>query len=172
MYTVDDHDRVVELRDIPPGDSGAPCPLVLLEEGATTVVYFCPNPPPGWDGSTATMRGSDAAGEPAAIVRFVGTRATSFGAPNDEAFAGHPLAARGLHPYGAFEVLHSSWIRALERMDRVHPGHTAGMFAAYRHFVLAFHDTTFECVARSYACERSTGPLTALVAREALREGR
>ena len=104
-------------------------------------------------------------------MRFAVTRATSLGAPNDEAFAGHPLASRGLHPYGAFEILDSSWVRALERMNRVHSRHTPAMFAAYRHFVLTFHDTTFECVAESYACGRATGPLTELLAREVLREG-
>lgn len=171
MYSVDDRDRVVELLDIPRCDSGAPCPLVLLAEGAATVVYFCPNTPAEWDGSSATMRGPEMAGDPAAIVRFERTRATSFGAPNDEAFAGHPLASRGLRPYGAFEVLDSSWIRGLEKMNRVHPRHSAAMFAAYRHFVLTFHDTTFECVAVRYACEHATAPLTELVAREALREG-
>ena len=107
-------------------------------------------------------------GEPAAIVRFTLPRASSFGPPNDEAFAGHPLAARGLEPYGAFEVKQPSWIRALERMNAVHANHEPEHFARFRHFVFTFHDTTFECVATGYACEIATGPLTALVARASL----
>lgn len=161
----------MELSDIPRCDVGAPCPLFFLSEHTSTVAYFLPNPPASWDGSWTTMRGPEASGEPAAIVRFSGTQATFLGAPNDEAFDGHPLASRGLRPCGAFEVLDSSWIRRLEQMNRVHPSHTAEMFAAYRHFVLSFHDTTFECVARACAWEVGAGPLTAIIANEAARSG-
>ncbi len=43
-----------------------------------------------------------------AVISFRRHRAFTFGPPNDEAFSGHPLASRGLHPYGAFEMQHSS----------------------------------------------------------------
>jgi hypothetical protein len=43
--------------------------------------------------------------------------AHTFGPSNDEAFSGHPLAARGLTPYGAFKIENSSWVRHLERMN-------------------------------------------------------
>ena len=84
-------------------------------------------------------------------------RSFMFGAPNDEAFAGHPLASRGLHPYGAFEVRSSSWIRQLERMNSVHPFHKPERFQRLKHFVFAFHDSTFECVAESYAISNYEG---------------
>ncbi len=92
-----------------------------------------------------------------------------FGPPNDEAFAGHPLASRGLQPYGAFEVLASSWIRQLERMNAVHRHHDPEDFAVYRHIVLAFHDSTFECIAEGYTCEEAWGFPSSLIA-HALRE--
>lgn len=85
-----------------------------------------------------------------AVVRFALVHAHLFGPPNDEAFSGHPLASRGLTPYAAFEVEHSSWLRSLERMNTVHPHHRPEQFARYRHFILAFHDSTFECVAESF----------------------
>ena len=87
-------------------------------------------------------------GETMAVVRFVGCRAHMFGPPNDEAFAGHPLAGRGLRPYGAFLVQNSSWLRGLERMNAVHPRHNPERFRELKHFVLTFHDSTFECIAR------------------------
>jgi hypothetical protein len=86
-------------------------------------------------------------GEEYAIVKLILPRAHYFGPPNDEAMSGHPLAERGLGPYGVFEVRNSSWIRALEQMNRVHPSYNASRFRALRHFVLTFHDKTFECVA-------------------------
>ena len=46
-----------------------------------------------------------------------------FGSPNGESFGGHPSAERGLEPYGAFDIEHSSWIRQLAIMHRVHDLH-------------------------------------------------
>jgi hypothetical protein len=165
MYMVDARDRVIELHDVPQSSPGAPCPLVLANEGKVLVLYHRHFVEPGWDGTTARMVGPSSAGEPAAIVRFDWVTASMFGPPNDEAFAGHPLASRGLRPYGAFEVLDSSWVRRLERMNSVHPQHRPESYSDRRHFVLTFHDSVFECVARSYACELVVGPLTGLVAR-------
>jgi hypothetical protein len=117
------------------------------------------------DGTTIRVVAPDTAGEPAAIIRFTGVYASMFGPPNDEAFSGHPLAERGLHPYGAFEIVDSSWVRQLERMNAVHPYHRPEHFSTYRHIVLAFHDSTFECVAKAYVYELATGPLMLIVAR-------
>jgi hypothetical protein len=165
MYTVDARDRVLRLPDVPQSSPGAPCPLVLASEGEVFVLYHRHFVEPGWDGTTTRMVSSSSAGEPAAIVRFDWVTASMFGPPNDEAFAGHPLASRGLRPYGAFEVLESSWVRRLERMNAVHPRHRPESYADRRHFVLTFHDSVFECVARGYGCELATGPLTGLAAR-------
>src|SRR5262245_11285948 len=87
-----------------------------------------------------------------------------FGPPNDEAFYGHPLAARGLHPYGTFQVEHSSWIRQLERMNSVHPRHRPDMFRRLKHYVFAFHDSTFECIAEGHRVNEYEGPLDAVLA--------
>jgi hypothetical protein len=82
------------------------------------------------------------------------------GPPNDEALLGHPLAARGLSHYGAYEVIDSSWIRKLERMNSVHDRHDSSrFFKDKRHFVFTFHDSTFECIARGFEVERLTGTL-------------
>ena len=56
-----------------------------------------------------------------------------FGPPNDEAFSGHPLASRGLHPYGAFKIENSSWIRHLEKMNSVHPNHHPERYFKLQH---------------------------------------
>ena len=79
--------------------------------------------------------------------------------PNDEAFHGHPLASRGLAPYRVFEVRRSSFVRELERMNSVHPQHKPEDFDTLKHFVFAFHDSTFECAARDFQIEIVTGSL-------------
>jgi hypothetical protein len=109
--------------------------------------------------------GNGPEGEVMVTVTFNMAEAHMFGSPNDEAFDGHPLARRGLEPYGAFEIEHSSWIRQLEQMNSVHPHHSPELFEGLRHYVLSFHDTTFECVAEGFVY--ATEPLPAFTPRSA-----
>ena len=148
MYTVDQNDEVLALDGLPQCSVGAPLPLVLCNEHATLVAYIVEEHDPNWDGKTFRLVGPESDGELIAIVRFVDRCAIMFGPPNDEAFAGHPLASRGLESYGVFHVLHSSWIRALEGMNSIHPCHRPERYAELRHFILSFHDSTLECVAK------------------------
>jgi hypothetical protein len=122
-YTVDDRDSVQPLAGFPQSSIGAPTPIVIASEETLFVAFYLEQRDPNWDGTTCKVITPDTNDEPVAVVRFSGATAHFFGPPNDEAFSGHPLAARGLHAYGAFEVLSSSWIRALERMNSVHPRH-------------------------------------------------
>jgi hypothetical protein len=146
VYTVDALDTVIALEDLPRSDVGAPSPVVLADEFSTVVAYCVLD---GEQSAVETLTdGVPEDGEPMVVVQFAGRRAHMFGPPNDEAFAGHPLAARGLHPYGAFRIERSSWIRGLERMNSVHRHHRPEAYAQLSHFVLSFHDSTFECVAR------------------------
>ena len=127
------------------------------------LAYYVQETETGGDGTTARMVGPSGVGEPIAIVRFMLCYAHIFGPPNDEAFAGHPLASRGLHPYGAFEVSHSSWIRRLEKMNSVHPYHRPAAFLKRRHLVFAFHDTTFECVCDGFEVRSTNGSIESVV---------
>jgi hypothetical protein len=48
----------------------------------------------------------------------------------------------------------------LERMNAVHPRHDPQRFMAdLRHFVFAFHDSTFECIADSFESEAFRGSI-------------
>ncbi len=151
MYPVDDQDRVVELDGVPQSDVGAPEPIVLCDESKILLAYFMRNTEPG------------PLGEHLALVEFNRYWSFMFGMPNDEAFAGHPLQSRGLHPYGAFQIDNSSWIRQLERMNSVHPYHDPESFKRYKHYIFAFHDSTFECVAEGFSVSEQKGPLASLL---------
>lgn len=161
MYEVDERDRVVELAGVPQSCTGAPLPLVLADEHALLLAYLANVPDPNWDGSYVHVVGPETEGRTVAVVEFEFATAHLFGPPNDEAFGGHPLARRGLCPYGAFEVVDSSWIRKQERMNAIHPRHDRALFLENRrHFVFTFHDSTFECIARDYAIEVRRGTLS------------
>ena len=150
MYAVDNLDTVVERTDVPQSSVGAPCPMVLSGEHFLHLAYYLENREDSWGGTSVRVISESSPHEPCALVRFSRARAHLFGPPNDETFLGHPLASRGLRPYAVFEVERSSWIRRLEQMNSVHPQHSPGRFARLKHFVFAFHDSVFECVAESF----------------------
>ena len=154
MYTVDEHDELVELEGVPPSSAGAPMPIVLADECRVLLAYLVQEREIWQHGPTDRLTSPDSADESAALVEFLLPRAHLFGSPNDEALHGHPLHERGLLPYGAYEVRHSSWVRSLERMNRVHSAHDPARFARLRHYVFTFHDSTFECVAEGLAVSR------------------
>ena len=159
MYGVDERDRVVRMQDMPPCDVGSPRPVVLATEHELLVGYFLRT-------SIEEEESIEAAEEPVAIVRFRRPVVSTFGPPNDEAIQGHPLAARGLEPYDAFEVLDSSWVRELERRNSVHPHHDPRRYDRLRRVVLTFHDSTFECVAEGYASALGAESIESLLFRE------
>jgi hypothetical protein len=159
MYDADARDRVLPLDDVPQSSVGAPLPVVVADENALRLAYYASVPDSEWDGTYVRVvdLGTE---DPVVLVQFEGAHAWFHGPPNDEAFAGHPLAHRGLHPYAAFRIEDSSWVRRLERMNSVHEHHRPENFARLRHYIFAFHDSTFECVARSFTAIHVDGPLT------------
>ena len=159
---------MVALTDVPQSSIGAPIPVVAAGETSATVLYYVETDDPNWDGTSVRTVGPDSGDELIAMVRFETCYAHVLGPPNDEAFSGHPLSDRGLEPYGSFEVQDSSWIRMLERMNRVHPYHDRhGFLEGKRHFVVSFHDSTFECIARGYSVECVYGSLVSCFAEAA-----
>jgi len=166
MYEVDDKDQVIELNDVPQSSVGAPNPVVLAGEHDVLLTYYLEDAPEGWDGTSVRIVGTDTEGEPVAVVKFNQCTAHMSGPPNDETFSGHPLAERGLGPYGVFEIKNSSWLRKLESMNAVHPYHDKDRFLENKkHFVFSFHDTTFECIAEGFTVEVSTGSVKSMVPR-------
>jgi hypothetical protein len=166
MYEVDALDTVFELSDVPRPDVGAPLPQMLVTEHRLLLAYLVSEPDPDWDGTYVNIISPETNDLAVALVDFHLPYAHMFGPPNDEAFDGHPLASRGLHPYAVFEVMGSSWIRKLERMNSVHRCHNKQQFMANRrHVVFAFHDTTFECVAKGFTVQTFRGSMRKAFAR-------
>jgi hypothetical protein len=163
MYSVDERDMVVELENVPQSSIGAPLPIVLSDEHKILLAYIVDDKPSDWDGSYVRVISPSMSGEPLALLEFSSYWSLMFGAPNDEAFDGHPLTSRGLRPYGAFQIENSSWVRQLERMNSVHSFHKAESFERLKHFIFAFHDSTFECVAEGFTVSKHEGSLESLL---------
>lgn len=165
MYEIDSKDKVVELTEFPQSSIGAPIPIVVASEHKVAVAYYLNDVPDDWDGSTVRMIGTDSK-EPVAIVVFEICYAHYFGPPNDEAFSSHPLENRGLEPYANFEVVNSSWIRKMELRNSVHPYHNKKRFMeGKKHFILAFHDSIFECVAQNFTIHIDKGSMIEMVSK-------
>lgn len=163
MNRVGWRESVSEL-DVPQSDVGAPLPAVIASETSLDLIYLVSDPDPEWDGTYVNVRSVESEVDLVAVIQFEHAYAHTFGPPNDEAFHGHRLASRGVRPYSAWEVHRSSWIRALEHMNRVHPYHRSDQFTPYRHFIFAFHDTTFECVAHAFSAEVVPGSVSSIAA--------
>lgn len=164
MFSRTPPEKVVPLEGFPQSSPGAPCPGLVATEHSLAVMFYLHVEAPNWDGSSVRVVGIESTGEPAAVVVFDHPTIHTFGPPNDEAFSGHRLSSKGLRPYGAFEVLNSSWIHQLERMNSVHPNHNRESFlAGKRHFILTFHDSTFECIARGYQVTCPGGTISQLL---------
>jgi hypothetical protein len=136
-------------------NTGAPLPQVLLSDTRTFVIFVVETVDPDWDGTYVTVKSaaSDEA-EDLALVEFHRCTSARLGSPNDEVFSGHPLSGRGLEGYTAQLVRNSRWLGELEAINRLHRGYRPEWWAAKNHYVLWFHDNTFECIAESFTIER------------------
>jgi len=159
MYSVSTSDKPRRVSSTPQSSVGAPCPVVFAGEHTLRLAYYLEPGRLTGEWTSAPVRAAKPGGsdELCAIASFDRAYAHMFGPPNDEAFAGHPLAARGLEPYSVFEVEGSSWLRRLVQMNSVHPYHRAEQFEDFKHWVFSFHDTTFECIALSFTIDLAHG---------------
>ena len=147
MYSVDERDRVQGWSLPPRPCTGGPCPELFASEELLALAYYVDERDADRYPDARPIEGVEGDDLVAVLTFAGGCYAHRFGPPNDEAFEGHPLAARGLESCASHEVVDSSWIRALERMNAVHDHHDPELFLnGLRHFVLAAHDSTFECV--------------------------
>jgi hypothetical protein len=143
---------------------GAPMPHLLVNDNRALLAFLLSEPDPNWDGSYVTLKSpGDEQPEPLALVEFDFCRAAKLGAPNDEVFEGHPLHGKGLEAYQAQRVVNSRWLKELEAINRVHRMYQPEMWRGLTHFIFWFHDSTFECVARSYKVETHRISMRALL---------
>jgi hypothetical protein len=137
--------QIVQLSDTIEMDPGTPEPQVVATEDRVFVAYRISQP------EISHREDIENTSDEIAVATFYNTRSHSFGAPNDEALHGHPLYHLGLTPYSFAEVLNSEWIESIRNENRIHPHHTDALFDALRHFIITFHDSTFEILAESYS---------------------
>ncbi len=105
-----------------------------------------------------------------AVVEFKRCLVSRFGYPNDEARWGIPQYNNV--SYGIYEVRNSTWIQEVVRLNRYSFPKTKDDYVS-RHFLFAFHDDTFECLADDLTLDVVTEPYHVIferIRRRALRE--
>ena len=144
-----DGDTPVLLGTVPMPAPASTEPFVVADEGRAILVYRIAPADLARYGFFVQNE------EPFCVVRFDGAVFQSLGPPNDEEFVHHVLYAKGLRPYGAYEVLASSLV--VEWWPKIAPA------IVLRHFIFTFEDSSFESVAST--CEFAGVFATADIAR-------
>jgi hypothetical protein len=135
-------------------NTGAPLPHLLVNDHRALLMFLVNVPDPNWDGTYATVKDpASELPESLALVEFKCSVAAKLGSPNDEVFAGHPLAGKGMEPYSAQLVKSSRWLAELQKINSVHRGYRPELWEQRNHYVFWFHDTTFECIAEGFEVE-------------------
>ncbi len=135
-------------------DVGAPMPHLLQNDYRAVLVFFLGRRDPKWDGSTVQLRPSDSpTAEGLAVVDFERYICTKMGTPNEEVFNGHPLWGKGFQGCTTLRVENSVWLKELEAINAGHSEYKPSFWSDLKHFILPFHDCTFECVARAFKVE-------------------
>ena len=119
-------------------EAGAPEPVLFATEHRTLFAFY------------ADVR-DVVDGSEIQTAEFVGCTAVKFGFPNDEALHGHPLWGVGLGFYAVHQVEDSTWLKEVRTIQSVHPRSLPTPFADAKHFILTFHDSTLEAIARGVA---------------------
>lgn len=144
-------------------DIGAPIPHLLVNDHRSFLLFRLANVPTDRDEITPRVAVPRLADQ-LAVVEFERCVSAKLGSPNDEVNHGHPLNGKGFEGYRALRIEHSPWLAELRAINAVHecfnPGHWDGM----THYVFGFHDSTFECVAKSYKYEITQAALPEVLA--------
>jgi hypothetical protein len=145
-------------------DTGAPLPYLLQNDYRTFLAFFLHTVDPNWDGTYVNVRNpSSELSEKLALVEFERCVCTKMGTPNDEVLHGHPLYGKGLAGYEAMTVENSNWLKELEKINSVHDAYNPESWRRLKHYILPFHDSTFECVARGFKVETFLLPVSDLL---------
>ncbi|ESQ78207.1 hypothetical protein [Asticcacaulis sp. YBE204] len=123
-----------ELTSVPQPQMGVPFPIIVAYDWDTLVVYEAEGSPNIFPDLQPGGMSSHSQG-PTVVLRFGHVYQHRFGQPDENTVAQHPLYRCGLDTYTAVEIFESPWLN--EANDE-----------ALRHFFIAFHDSSFECLAK------------------------
>jgi hypothetical protein len=127
-------------------------PSIIADEGKVLLVFGSKAALPNYNPALLKIIGDANSHEFMAIVEFLGLLDFKFGWIDEDAIRS-PHSIEGLKPYRAYEVQNSQWLENLKQVLSTEGKDESQAWDKYRHFVLGFHDSRFECIAKSYYIE-------------------
>ena len=156
--------------DLPEWDVGAPMPHLLQNDYRTFLFFYLRETDLKSEGDSPLVRQPNRSeSEGFAVFTFERCLCTKMGTPNDEVLHGHPLYGKGLAGYRAMVVHNSNWLKELEAINAVHDQYRPESWRELNHYILPFHDCTFECVARGVKAETHLKSFVELLAEICIR---
>ena len=145
-------------------DVGAPLPFLLCNDYRTFLTFYISEPDPNWDGTYVNVVDPSSSKKVSlCLVSFEQCMSAKLGHPNDEAQLGHPLYGRGLRAYTTQIVMNSPWLKEVAKTNSAHPNDDPKSWNSLNHYIFWFHDSTFECLARSYKVEVTSETMAELL---------
>lgn len=129
--------KLVVIEDIFPEIMvGAPCPMVLADEHVVHLAYYDTE-------------------DDVALIKFDHCFEFRMGMPAEDQVSKGPYSGLGIVNFEPHFVENSPWLEELEARYHVVTSFSRGE-REYVHYVFAFHDRTFECIASNYTVEKHT----------------
>jgi hypothetical protein len=142
---------------------GAPEPHLMQSESRAFLAFYLRESDVVEESAGSPARdGASKFVEPIGVVEWMRCVAVSLGPPNENGLDRDRRWHSGLGdvgPHAAGEVSNSRWIADLNRLDRADPDDRTADFDRRRHFILGFHDSTFECVAYGFRVWTTAAPM-------------
>jgi hypothetical protein len=143
MYVINKKDNIEQLPDVPMMDVGAPQPIVISNDTDLVLGYnISSRSPNSYPNHVEVVDGGLGNGR-FALIRFWRVVSSVAGDPNEDNIHNHPLHEKGLKAYMAVKVVNSSWLTLAKETYKISD-------EKLNHFIFTFHDSSFECFARSY----------------------
>jgi hypothetical protein len=117
------------------------------------------------DGFPTTPEWAEFETEPLAVLEFKRCTTAKLGSPNEEVLAGLPFWEKGVEFFGSHIIENSKWKEEVQAINSHHAKYDATRWNDVKHYFIAFHDCTFECLASSYVATKTSEDLTELIAR-------
>ncbi|MDO3644607.1 hypothetical protein [Mucilaginibacter sp. L3T2-6] len=136
--------KLIELANVPQMDTGAPSPTIIANDNNLYVTYN------KMTSRSCVTEENVQKKNKILVVKFNNCLQFSFGLPSDETISGHRYYGLGLASYAVYELLNSDLIDELKHIEAVHPYFNNEKYETYKHYIITFHEKTFECVAEGY----------------------
>ncbi|HMQ10218.1 MAG TPA: hypothetical protein PKB05_02820 [Oligoflexia bacterium] len=160
MLNFGSKETLKEIADIPKPNPGAPIPWILSNDSDLYLSFYTSEKTfeSYQNISSNNLKVTNYEKDCVVTVVFKSFCKYMVGLPNDEVLSSHALYNKGLDSLYNAEVINSSWIVELEKMNSVHPSHNREWFLKdLKHFIITFKNNIFECVAKGYDVSLSLG---------------